>query len=77
MSSAKDHTIMVAAILAAGGIAWYAIPAILAAIGFGPLGIIGGSFAALWQSYIGNVSAGSIFSGITFFIIPNYNVLFL
>ena len=68
---------MVAAILVAGGIAWYAIPAILAAIGFGPLGIVGGSLAALWQSSSGNITAGSIFSGITFFIIPNYNVLFL
>ena len=37
-------------------------PALLAAIGFGPGGIIAGSIAAAIQSCIGNVAAGSLFA---------------
>ncbi|KAI1214799.1 uncharacterized protein F4807DRAFT_455251 [Annulohypoxylon truncatum] len=37
---------------------------ILAMFGFGGIGIGGGSLAALWQSSIGNVAAGSIFAAL-------------
>ncbi|OTA91794.1 hypothetical protein M434DRAFT_32437 [Hypoxylon sp. CO27-5] len=39
-----------------------AIKPILAAAGFGPGGIVIGSLAALIQSFIGDVSAGSLFA---------------
>lgn len=32
------------------------------AIGFGPIGVVGGSIAAAWQSSIGNVASGSLFA---------------
>ncbi|ORY93578.1 hypothetical protein BCR43DRAFT_382191 [Syncephalastrum racemosum] len=38
------------------------VQAIIRLIGFGALGPVGGSLAALWQSYLGDVPARSIFS---------------
>ena len=52
---------MVAAMLGTGA-GLLALPYALTAFGFGAGGIIAGSWAALWQSMIGNVSANSIFS---------------
>eukprot|EP01029_Cantina_marsupialis_P029915 TRINITY_DN7843_c0_g1_i1.p1 TRINITY_DN7843_c0_g1~~TRINITY_DN7843_c0_g1_i1.p1 ORF type:complete len:120 (-),score=40.09 TRINITY_DN7843_c0_g1_i1:252-611(-) len=34
-------------------------------VGFGSAGVVSGSFAAAWQSIIGNVAAGSIFANLT------------
>lgn len=39
-----------------------AVPGCLAAIGFGTVGIVAGSFAGAWQAIIGNVVSGSIFA---------------
>ena len=36
-------------------------------LGFGQTGIVGNSFASFFQSFIGNVSAGSIFAKLTSF----------
>ena len=44
-------------------------------IGFGPTGVLAGSFAASWQSSIGNVVAGSLFSGVYQFIIQYVIIL--
>lgn len=38
------------------------VPMVVGAAGFGPAGISAGSWAAAWQSSIGSVAAGSIFS---------------
>ena len=40
-------------------------------IGFGPAGVAAGSFAAAWQSSVGNVVARSLFAGI-FYSLYNY-----
>lgn len=40
------------------------LPTVLGWIGFGPIGVIGGSLAALTQSLIGNVAAGSMFAAL-------------
>ena len=53
---------MVAAMLTAGAAGLLAFPFALAAFGFGAGGIVAGSWAALWQSVIGNVAADSIFA---------------
>ena len=47
------------------GLGLICIGAIPILIGFGPTGIIGSSIAATIQSFIGNVSAGSIFATMT------------
>ncbi|XP_067952058.1 interferon alpha-inducible protein 27-like protein 2 isoform X2 [Watersipora subatra] len=47
------------------GVTYVAAPIVLGAIGFGPLGVIGGSIAALFQSYIGNVAGNSLFALLT------------
>ncbi|XP_067927892.1 interferon alpha-inducible protein 27-like protein 2 [Watersipora subatra] len=47
------------------GVTYAAAPIVLGVIGFGPLGVIGGSAAALWQSYLGNVAANSLFAKLT------------
>ena len=39
-----------------------ALAGVLVAIGFGVQGIAANSFAAMWQSYLGNVVAGSSFA---------------
>ena len=46
----------------------FAAPLVLSAVGFGAAGPVGGSLAALWQSGIGSVEAGSLFAS------KNYNV---
>ena len=38
------------------------VPFILLLLGFAPAGVVFGSFAAWWQSMIGNVAAGSLFA---------------
>ena len=42
--------------------AFLLLPFILPLLGFTPAGVVLGSFAAWWQSMIGNVAAGSLFS---------------
>lgn len=54
--NAKLLTVAILAIAESG------LPAILSALGFGPLGPTAGSIAAAWQSSIGNVASGSLFA---------------
>ncbi|KAK4125710.1 hypothetical protein N657DRAFT_275278 [Parathielavia appendiculata] len=47
---------------AAGTLVAFASGTVLGVIGFGPEGVIGGSWAATVQSWVGNVPNGSVFS---------------
>lgn len=51
---------MIGGVLAAGVLV--AIPTILALIGFGPGGVVAGSFAAAWMAKLGVVTAGSLYA---------------
>ena len=53
---------MVATMAVVGTATWFAAPLVLGAVGFGASGPVAGSFAALWQSGIGSVEAGSLFA---------------
>lgn len=47
---------------ALGAFAVVSAPALISLAGFGSAGVAAGSLAAAWQSYIGSVAAGSLFS---------------
>ena len=60
-STSKGSVIKTGSKVAAGAGIVSLIPA---AVGFSTAGPVAGTIAAVWQGYIGNVVAGSIFSGL-------------
>lgn len=64
MSWKKTAVCAAAGTVAGVGVAAAIPTVILPAIGFGAAGVVGGSAAALAQSAIGNIAAGSVFASL-------------
>ena len=66
MTDRRLRKVLIAAGGIGGGAALFAAAPyiVLPALGFGAKGVVAGTAAALWQSYIGNVVAGSLFAGL-------------